>query len=268
MAIITISREAGSLGDEIASRLSEELGYKLLNPEMIIDLLSAKGIQKPVIEQFDEKEPGFFSKFSAQGNKFIKYLTLTVLEHSLSNNLIILGLGGPHLFLSNDMLIRVRVIAPEDVRIARISEKYECDKEYSMRLVNLVDHDRRGYVKAFFNEDPCNQINYDLVLNTKYISISDGVELIKQLERIKGTQEYDYNPELIRIRTIVKILYERNIPVKDLKVYFWEGLLTIEGRVKTSEDRELCLIAAQEISGVEEIHNKVSYKSMNNYNIQ
>lgn len=268
MSVITISRDAGSLGDEIARRLADDLGYKLLDPEAIIELLSAKGIEKPVIEQFDEKEPGFFGKYSENKDKFIRYLSLAILEESLGEGLVVLGLGGSCLFSSYSDVVRIHVTAPEELRIERISEKYESDRLYCRRLINQVDNDRRGFIKTFFGKETFRSCRFDLTVNTESVSVADSVHLIKEICRIKEKIKPSFRERLIEMRCTVKILYEKKIPVRDLNLTYDNGLLTIGGRVRTREDGNLCTMTAGEVEGVEEVLNKISHKSISNYNIQ
>ncbi|MBI9097543.1 MAG: cytidylate kinase-like family protein [Spirochaetaceae bacterium] len=268
MPVITISRDAGSFGDEIADSLSEKRGYSLLGPESIVEKLRIKGIERPVIEHFDEKDPGFLTKFSDKRDKYIQYLKLIILEECIDNKLVLLGLGGPFLFNSHDSLIRVKVTAPQEIRVERIAEKYECDKILSRRLINQVDHDRMGYAKGFFGKDYKEFNSYDLILNTEYMSIYDGVRLIEEMIRIKENNDDDFIAELVVNKAAVKILYEKKIPVKNLILHYENGLLIIEGQTGSMEDRDLCSLFAGEIDEVEDILNKISYKPLGHYKIQ
>jgi cytidylate kinase len=267
MSVIPISRDAGSFGDEIAKQLSEELGYTLLDHDKIKDLLEDKGIKTPVIEQFEEKTPGFFSKFSEKRERFLNYLSLAVLEECSKGGLVVLGLGGQYMFSSHEALVRVRITAPLAMRTERVADKYECDKTYASKVINNIDNDREGFNQSFFGKDVQDISSYDLVINTEYISIDDSVDFIKKVCRIKDQKSYDFKNDFIRQSAIINILHDKKVPVKNLQVHFDGGILTLEGKVSSSEDRELCYLAAGDIDGVEEIHNKITHKTLNNYSI-
>ena len=55
MAIITISRELGSLGTEIAQALADQLHYDYIDKGKIASSLAGFGLQAPEVERFDEK---------------------------------------------------------------------------------------------------------------------------------------------------------------------------------------------------------------------
>ncbi len=267
MSVITISREAGSLGDEIANLLAEELNYKLLDPDKIKDVLSIKGVERPVIEQFDEKNPGFFSHFSENREKFLNYLSLSVFEESRTNGLVILGLGGQFLFSSQEAVVRVRITAPFDLRVTRIIEKYKCDEKNARRLIQHIDHDREGYQKSFFHNDIYNNNAYDLLINTEYIAIENAIDLINNVCNFKNQLAFNFKDNYIKHKLIINILYERKIPVKNLFISYEKGQMILDGRTNSVENVELCTLAAKEIDGVEEIHNRITHKALNNYSI-
>ena len=56
--MVTISRQAGAGGDEIARLLAEELGWKLLDNGVVERLLEEKGFSRAETETFEEREPG------------------------------------------------------------------------------------------------------------------------------------------------------------------------------------------------------------------
>ena len=267
MSVITISREAGSFGDEIANMLSEKLGCKLLDSEKIKEIMSLKGIKKPVIEQFGEKTPGFFSQFSDNREKFLNYLSLIILEAGCQGDLIILGLGGQFMFTSQEEVVRIRITASLDQRISRISRKYECDDNYAAKLIQHVDHDREGYYKVFFGRDINDHNLYDIIINSDYITPASAVKLIKDACKFKNQQIGSFKDDYIGQKAVIKILYEKKIPVKNISVSFEKGVMILDGRVNSTENGELCTLSAKEIDGVEEVHNRITHKALNNYSI-
>ena len=69
MAVVTISRQLGSLGTEITSALAEKLGLKVVDKETIEASLVSMGMPGARVEQYDEKKPGFWQLFSAEKDR-------------------------------------------------------------------------------------------------------------------------------------------------------------------------------------------------------
>ncbi|MGO9409707.1 MAG: cytidylate kinase family protein [Spirochaetia bacterium] len=66
MAIITLSRELGSLGTKIADMLSSRLGYSKLDKDSLEVLLKELGMTEKQFARDDEKQPGLWEQFTLQ----------------------------------------------------------------------------------------------------------------------------------------------------------------------------------------------------------
>ena len=80
MAIITISRQAGSLGDEIAREAAQTLGYEYIEKVQISEILSRLGFSLSEIDKYDEKKPSVWQTLSAQKDLFANYIKAAVYE--------------------------------------------------------------------------------------------------------------------------------------------------------------------------------------------
>ncbi len=79
MSVITISRQKGSLGDEIAKAVAEKLKYNCVDKMKISDALADQGLQAPDFEKFDGKKPTIWQSLSNQKKKL-------VLNHKLQSS--------------------------------------------------------------------------------------------------------------------------------------------------------------------------------------
>ena len=74
MAIITVSREFGSLGTQIAESLCRGLGYTKLDKESLEILLRKLGMSPRQFERHDERMPGFWEKLSSDRYRYLNFL--------------------------------------------------------------------------------------------------------------------------------------------------------------------------------------------------
>ena len=70
MAMITISRQLGSLGTEIARGVAEELKYEYADKEMVGKIMAGYGITAPEMDKFDEKNLLYGVLFLFRGETF------------------------------------------------------------------------------------------------------------------------------------------------------------------------------------------------------
>ena len=93
MAIITISRQIGSLGDEIAKTVADRLGYELIEKSQIGQILLEHGFSSSDIDQYDEKKPSLLQHLSMQKRVFERLIRASVYELAAKEVVVIVGRG-------------------------------------------------------------------------------------------------------------------------------------------------------------------------------
>ena len=93
MAIITLTRQSGSLGDEVGMLLARRLGYIYYDKKEIERRIIAKGLPKEEFMKFDERKPRLLDRFTKNRNKYLNYLSAVVLEIASEGNCVIMGRG-------------------------------------------------------------------------------------------------------------------------------------------------------------------------------
>jgi len=200
--VITISREAGSGGDEIALKVSELLGYAYFDKTLMANIAKSLGISDESIEDFSEdtykvkslvdrillrKKPvavSFNLKDNAQISKtFDEEECLSVIQtviNSLASRgkTVILGRGGQAILKNKVGVLHVRIIAPVDVRVKRIMKSEGLSREDALKLVEENDKAAAEYLARFYNINWRDQLNYDMVLNTEKMDISTASKVI------------------------------------------------------------------------------------------
>jgi hypothetical protein len=128
-------------------------------------------------------------------------------------------------------------------------------------MIHQSDQDRAGYHKYFFNAIWDSSANYDLVVNTAGISPAETCDAVSALLRSPAYAETGglARNVLLDLRiaqdVIVAILYRERILVLYLDVVCKDGLVTLDGTVRTQEALELCVKIAGTVKGVEKVVN-------------
>ena len=71
MSVITISRQVGSLGTEMAQIVAQELHYEYMDKEKIGSALAAYGLPALEVERFDEKKPPFWDTWQIVNSQYV-----------------------------------------------------------------------------------------------------------------------------------------------------------------------------------------------------
>jgi cytidylate kinase len=263
MATITISRELGSLGTKIADTLSSSLGYAKLDKESLEVLLRELGMTESHFSQDDEKGPGFWEQFTLERMRYLDFMKAAMYRFAGEKDCVIVGRGAHLIFRNVPGTLRLRIIAPREVRSARLRERFATDEQHALRMIHQSDHDRAGYHKYFFNALWDSAQDYDLVINTAEISPAQTCEMVSALLRSPSyAAARDLSRQVLsdlRIaqNVIIAIAYRDRILVMSLNVECHKGVATLSGTVRTQAALELCLAVAARVEGVTEVVNSL-----------
>jgi len=185
-AVITVSRETGACGTEIAERLSRELKMDLMNDQIIGYVAESAQISKRVIESLDEKAvsrrdtwiASFFESRHLWPDQYLDHLTKIIATIGHYGNTIIVGRGA-HYILPPEKLFRVRLMAPLESRIAHVMEVRNATRKEAEKYILKTDNDRQAFIRKYFHMDITDPSHYDLVVNMRVITVEGAVEAIK-----------------------------------------------------------------------------------------
>ncbi len=187
--IITINRENGSGGREIARRLGEMLGLKVYDKSILEEIVQKYKINKEEIERIKAQKTNlwsdfcqFYRQFSAAGNSYqnedrkITSRELYYAEAQIMRNLasqescIIVGRSGFHVFKDNPDALSIFIIADREARIKRIAQKEGVDEKTADKLIEKTDAARDNFTKTFADTSRYDARNYDITLNVSRFS--------------------------------------------------------------------------------------------------
>ncbi|PKO23622.1 MAG: hypothetical protein CVU38_03295 [Chloroflexi bacterium HGW-Chloroflexi-1] len=178
MPIITLSRELGSGGDDIAIAVAERLGLHLVGREVINRAARQAGVPEVALAEIDEL--GLLGvKPSAEALRLYRETVAQVI-HELADagNLLLVGRGGQIALAGRPGVLHVRVIAPRAQRVAQAQARCNLPEEVAAARVDASDRARAGYLRRHYNTRGDDPALYDLVLNTAHLSVATAVDLL------------------------------------------------------------------------------------------
>jgi len=263
MAIITISREMGTGGRNIANRVAEKLGYLLIDGEAIRNVAADYGLTPEAIEQADEKPPAFVEKLDEKTELDLHLIELIILEYALKGNVLIYGRGGQDLLQEIKSVFRVRITAPFEERVERWAEKEWLDPDLARIMVRKSDQQRAGFVRYYFDRDWHDPLNYDLTINTMRMSEDMAVKLIchgiqdSNLVEMKNESKKTLSDLILRKKAEIAILNICKLESQHLDIAVKDGVITLGGHVHSEADRKLVLETVGAIEGIKKVSHKL-----------
>jgi cytidylate kinase len=178
--LITVSSQFACFGSEIAASVSGKLGAELITRDTLLPrfLPDATAHEMHMLSQSAK----FYLKQRGEGDTYIALLGRALHEFAETGSAVLLGFGAAHIF-ANENAIKVRVTAPEEVRVARIKKRYRVSAQEARNILIKADRKQARFVRTVFGTDINDASNYDLVLNTGALSADECAAAIMALAR-------------------------------------------------------------------------------------
>ena len=203
VTIVTIEREYGSGGGDIAQRLAAQLGWKLWDQQLTEEIARIANCPKEVVEHREERtDPLYYRLFksflrgsyegSVSSNKLnlvdsetILKMTQKVVEHAAKRgHSVIVGRGAQHFLRDRPDVLRIFLYSDRESKVARLMARGKSQEE-AEGLVDHVDLERADYIRKYFGVDWPARTIYHAMINTA-IGDEAAVRVITDFMTILG----------------------------------------------------------------------------------
>ena len=180
MAVITVSRQLGSLGTEVAQQAANRLGYRIVEREVINQAALCAGAPEVALAMIDELHLLGLCPTEEACQAYIQALGVVMEELAAGGNIVIVGRAGQVILANRPDTLHVRLIAPLQIRIERIAQRRGISLQAARAQVTASDRCRKKFIKHFYNHDLDDPDQYDLIINTARFTFEATVNLICQ----------------------------------------------------------------------------------------
>jgi len=189
---LLVSRERGSGGSRVARLAGERLGRQVFDREILDQIAELAHIRLQLTESVDEQtrsklENNSQTELKPEGigdETYLRYLRQVVMTLGHHGDVVLVGRGAQYL-LPSQCALRVRVVAPLEVRVQRMAERAALSLTEAQARVEKFDAERAGFVRSCFQRDAHSPLNYDLVINTCEISSEAAADVVVTALRTK-----------------------------------------------------------------------------------
>lgn len=160
--VISISREHGTNGKEIARKVAENLGIKFYDKEEIKEYAIKHSFISD--KHTDDELYKFYLSLDAEKDAIIKQAEI-IKSIASEDNCVIVGRASDYILKDNPNLIKIFLYAPLDYRINKVKEIYKDTYQEAKKHVIESDKSRASYYEVISNQSWGKINNYDLCLN-------------------------------------------------------------------------------------------------------
>jgi cytidylate kinase len=205
MAVVTISRQYGAGGLTVAAIVARDLGYPLIDRDIVQQAALRLGIDPVVAHSWDERAPAIVEEMGMAlsagaplfgGGPVPQFDERAVDDHALADatskvissladagNYVILGRGAQAVLRDRADAVHVSLVAVLEDRMRRIMRSQASDEKQARARCDRVDGERAGYVKHYYSLNIKDPLLYDVVVNTSRVTLEEAAAIVVDLAR-------------------------------------------------------------------------------------
>jgi len=203
MPIITVSRQYGSGGSEIAAHVARALGWKLLDNALIDSVAERLGTTAAEVEAREERVPSLAQRLAdamalgspemlppiaeatlPPSDEKLMEMTLRVITEAIAAGPVVLvGRGAQSMLAARSDALHVFCYAPKPALVARAMQRLGVDAPAAQRAVEETNRQREQYVRKNWNRSWSAHENYHLCVNTEWLGLEGAAALIVRVAR-------------------------------------------------------------------------------------
>ena len=205
MPAITVTRLFGSGGSEVAHRVAESLGWRLLDSAFVDGI--AKGLRATPsdVQAIDERAPSLAERLAdalALGGgevmsaslatpmppteQRIAEVTRQVIDRTVARGpVVVVGRGAQAYLAQRDDVLHVHCYAPYEALVERTMVREGTSRDEAEKMVKTKNAQREEYVKRMFGRAWLSPEHYHIMLNTAWLGHDRCVDIVLNLAREK-----------------------------------------------------------------------------------
>ncbi len=207
MGAVTISREYGSGGGEIARRLAARLGWRLVDHEVVAQVARELGMSLQEAADQDEQVESFAARLLASlqaiepvalpsppltqprdAQAYHAAVCRVVRAAVAQGPVVIVGRAAQRVLASRRDVLHIRIVAPFERRVHYVSAREGLSEEDAADRIQQRERARARYLQTFYGVRPEDPQLYDLVVNTGVLSLDQAVALAAQALEMKASR--------------------------------------------------------------------------------
>lgn len=178
MAVITVSREPGALGEEIAARVAGHLGFLLVDKARLAELWGESDLDEAKLAVVDEDIPFEEQPIDPETEACVKLLPDLVAQLAEDHDLVVIGRGGQGLFRDRPGTLHVRIIASRDFRVRQLQIHEGLAAREARRHIRQLELQRARYLRFLYQLNWADPRLYDMTLLMDRLAIEQAVNFI------------------------------------------------------------------------------------------
>ena len=182
MPVVALTQGMGSLAQDIAEKLADELQLATLQHEVAEHVANKMHVSKSLINRLRAGKAGTIERLRADREAIAVYTAQDVLEAAARGNVVVRGWGATLLLRPVPHVPCIRIMRPFAKRVQWLMGELDTDDiELAEAEIRRSDHANATRMHDQFGVDWGDPVLFDMVLNADRLSVDTCVQQIKAL---------------------------------------------------------------------------------------
>jgi len=207
MPVITVTRQYGAGGSDVARRLAGQLGWTVIDNEFVEEVAKRAGLPEATVAAHEERAPSLMQRlvrtlataspevFIPAGTavapteeEIVRVTARVIGEAAEHGRAVLVGRGAQAVLASAgpDDALHVWVTAPRADRVLTVMRRLGVDADEAARTMDATDAARDRYVERWHQRRRQDPANYHLTLNTAWLGYDGAADLVALAARRLG----------------------------------------------------------------------------------
>lgn len=183
--IITVGRECGSGGHEIADKLAAHYNLKLYDRNILEEIAKERMLKHEELKAHDESHHNKLLYRTVKGmnsspEQNIAKLQFTYIKKKAEKgeSFVVVGRCAETILKDNKNLISIFVLGDEDTKVARLMKEHNCDEKEALKIMKDGNKRRKKYHNTYCDIKWGDSRNYDISINACRIGVEEATKIL------------------------------------------------------------------------------------------
>lgn len=235
MPIITISRGSYNHGKSIAEKLAKRLGYSCLSRDHVVENLDKFHLPEIKLVRGLNDCFSVLERFPHGKKRFKAAIRSAILQHLVNGNVVYHGLVGHHFVNNISHVLKVRIIADTEKRIADEMARENISEEKARYILKKDDEERRKWAMFLYGIDIMDPGTYNLTIRIGHLSEDEAVDIIANAAGLESFHETAESKAILTNSAMHALVSEKLFDYPNAVVAAQNGQVEISMKVPESQ---------------------------------
>jgi cytidylate kinase len=263
MTVIALTQGMGSLAQDVAEGLAEELGLRTVQHELAERVADRMHVSKSLINRLRSGKSGLIEGLRADKQSMALYTAEEVLEAAVQGQVVIRGWGATQLLRPVSHVPCIRIMRPFEHRVQWLMKQLDTDdRDLAETELRRSDHANATRMHDQFGVHWGDPVLFDMVLNTERLSVQTCVKVIKDLVARPEFAPSQASQELLAglglsAHVRAALSSDSSTHAVDINIESVRGQVTLSGIVADDAEKRAAENVAAKVDGVLGVDNQL-----------